>query len=55
MAGSRKDGLVGEDGAIESENVIALLNVLAPPVVFDIFLQVSTERAVIPASVEAAV
>lgn len=55
VAGSSEDGLVREDGAIESEDVIALLHVFPPPVILEVFLQISAEWAVVPATVQSTV
>lgn len=55
VAGGGEDGLVGEDGAVHAEDVIAFLDVFSPPEVFEVALEFSAEGAVVPASVQAAV
>ena len=42
---------MSENGSIESEDVIAFLNVLSPPQIFEVPFDLSTKRAVVPASV----
>ena len=55
VAGGGEDGLVGEDGSVESEDIIAFLDVFAPPEVFKVALEFSAKGAVVPASVQATV
>ena len=47
--------LHGEDGAVESEHVVAFLHGFTPPEVFEVAFEFCAERAVIPAAIESAV
>lgn len=42
---------MGEDGAIESEDVITLLDIFAPPEFFEVSFHLGSEWAVVPATV----
>lgn len=55
VAGGAPDGAVHEDGAVHADDVVAELCHGAPPVVFDVFFELSAEGAVVPGAVEAAV
>ena len=55
VTGGFEGFLVGEDGAVEADDVIAFAHVFAPPVVFEVALQLGAERAVVPAAVESTV
>ena len=55
VTGGGEHCLMGEDGAVHADDVIALLDVFAPPVILEVAFQLGTERAVVPAAVEAAV
>ena len=44
-----------QNRAIHAEDVVAFLNGLAPPVVLEVAFQLGSERAVVPAAVEASV
>lgn len=55
VTGSGEDGLVGEDGAVEAEDVIALLDVFTPPEFLEVAFHLGAERAVVPAAIESAV
>jgi len=52
VAGSDQHLLHREDGTVQAENVIALLDRLAPPVILEVALQFDAERAVVPTTVE---
>jgi hypothetical protein len=51
----RQDGLMSENGSIESEDIIAFQYVFSPPQIFEVPFDLSAEGAVIPASVQPAV
>ena len=55
VSGGGEHGLVGEDGSIESENVVAFLDVLSPPVVLEVTFEFRSEWAVVPATIQPAV
>lgn len=55
VTGCGEDGVVGEDGSIEAEDIVTLLDVFTPPEVFEVALHFSSEGAVVPATVQAAV
>ena len=55
VPGGLEDVLVGEDRAVEADDVVALVYMFAPPVVFEVALQLGAERPVVPAAVESAV
>ncbi len=55
VAGGGQHGLVGEDGAVHADDVIALLDVFAPPDFFEVAFELGAEWAVVPASVQASV
>lgn len=55
VSGSSEDGLMIEDGAVHPQNIVTFLDVFTPPVVLEVSLQLGTERAVVPATVETAV
>ena len=55
VSGGFEDVLVGEDAAVESDDVIAFANSFAPPIVFEVAFKFGTEWAIVPASVESAV
>jgi hypothetical protein len=50
-----QDGLMSENGSIKSEDVIAFHYVFSPPQIFEVPFDLSAKRAVVPASVQAAV
>ena len=55
VSGGLEDLLHGEDGAVESEHVVAFLHGFTPPEVFEVAFEFCAERAVIPAAIESAV
>ena len=55
VARGGEDGLVGQDRAIEADDVLPFLHVPAPPVFLEIALHLHAKRTVVPASIEAAV
>src|ERR1700759_973668 len=48
-------GAVSQDRAVEADDIIAFAHHDAPPIVFQIALQLDSERAVIPDTVKAAI
>lgn len=55
MARGRQHGLMGQDGSVESDDVLSFLHVTAPPVVFQVTFDLYTQWTVVPAPVEATV
>jgi hypothetical protein len=55
MSGCGEDVFMGEDGAVHTENVVTFLDVLAPPVIFDVSLEFGAEWTVVPAAIKTAV
>ncbi len=46
---------MGEDGAVHAENIVTFLDILTPPVIFDVSLEFGSEWTVVPAAIEPAV
>ena len=53
MPRGRENGLMGQDGPVQAHNILTLLNVAAPPVVLEVSFDLYTQRAVVPAPIEA--
>ena len=55
VAGRDEHLFHGQDGTVHAEHVIAFLHGFAPPEILEVAFQLSSQRAVIPATIEAAV
>ena len=55
MAGSFEHFLVSQNRSVHAENIVTFLDIAAPPDFFDITLQLGSEWAEIPTTIEAAI